>query len=192
MKPLTEPFVQIISAVAIVGQVFLAGMLLLFLASLFIPPAKRALLWLREGLAGSELWLAFVVALLATSGSLFFSEYSNFIPCHWCWLQRYAMYPLVPILLVAALLKRRLFTLLPLVVATVGVGIAAYHRYTEAFPSAASQGCRQGGGCLTPWLQNLAPFEYITIPTLALTAFALIILFLLLSLFPPRTDEPED
>ena len=188
MKPLTEPVVQIVSAFALVGQAFLLVMVVLAVTGLFFRPSRRAFDWLRVGLRGSELWIAFVIALLATAGSLFFSEYSNFIPCKLCWYQRYAMYPLVPILLLAAIFKHRLIAWFALAFAVVGAGIATWHRYVEANPSLESQGCKTGGGgCATKWLEGLAPLNYITIPTLALTAFALIIFFLLLWLFPPKS-----
>ena len=193
MKPLTEPVVQIVSAFALVGQVFLVVMVVLAVTGLFFGPSRRAFDWLRVGLRGSELWIAFVIALLATAGSLFFSEYSNFIPCKLCWYQRYAMYPLVPILLLAAIFKHRLVAWFALAVAVVGAGVATWHRYVEANPSLESQGCKTsgGGGCATNWLFGLAPLDYITVPTLALTAFALIIFFLLLALLPPREQEAQ-
>jgi disulfide bond formation protein DsbB len=193
VKPLTEPFIQIISGFAIVGQLFLLVMVVLAVTGLFFAPSRRAFDWLRDGLRGSELWIAFVVALLATGGSLFLSEYSNFIPCKLCWYQRYAMYPLVPILLLAALLKHRLIAWFALAVAVVGAGIAAWHRYVEINPSLESQGCKTsgGGGCATNWLEGRVPFDYITIPTLTLTAFGLIIFFLLLALFPPKSGAGE-
>lgn len=40
-------------------------------------------------------YLAWVIALVATVGSLFFSEVMNLPPCVLCWYQRIAMYPLV-------------------------------------------------------------------------------------------------
>ena len=48
------------------------------------------------------LWVAAVVALTATAGSLYFSEVAGFEPCALCWYQRIAMYPLVLILGIAA------------------------------------------------------------------------------------------
>ena len=43
----------------------------------------------------NALSMAFLVALLATLGSLYFSEVAHFEPCRLCWYQRIAMYPLV-------------------------------------------------------------------------------------------------
>src|SRR3989344_6942904 len=51
------------------------------------------------------LLLAFIISLLATSGSLFYSQIAGFEPCQLCWFQRIFMYPQT-ILLFMALLKR--------------------------------------------------------------------------------------
>jgi len=44
------------------------------------------------------LYFAWLVSVLATLGSLYFSEIKGFIPCDLCWFQRIFMYPLVVIL----------------------------------------------------------------------------------------------
>ena len=49
---------------------------------------------------------AWLVATLATAGSLYFSEVAGFAPCTLCWYQRIAMYPLV-VILGAAIVKRQ-------------------------------------------------------------------------------------
>ena len=43
---------------------------------------------MRDLLWGYELWGAFVVAAIATGGSLFFSQVADYIPCEFCWFQR--------------------------------------------------------------------------------------------------------
>ena len=149
MKPLTEPVVQIVSAFALVGQAFLVVMVVLAVTGLFFRPSRRAFDWLRVGLRGSELWIAFVIALLATAGSLFFSEYSGFIPCKLCWYQRYAMYPLVPILLLAAIFKHRLIAWFALAVAVVGAGIATWSTPSakNSVPHAGRAQCQRCDTC---------------------------------------------
>ena len=57
---------------------------------------------LRRALWGYELWLAFLVAALATGGSLYFSEIAHYVPCELCWYQRICMYPLAITTLLAA------------------------------------------------------------------------------------------
>ena len=122
----------------------------------------------RDTLAGSEVWLAAIVATVATAGSLFLSEIADFIPCKLCWFQRIAMYPLVLLMLVALAADRRAARyFLPLPV--VGLGVSVWHILVERGVVEDAQSCRISapGGCATKWIEELG---YITIPTLAATA----------------------
>ena len=80
---------------------------------------------------GYELWLAFLVAAVATGGSLFFSEIAHFVPCELCWFQRICMYPLSITTLLMAIANDQRATryLLPLPV--VGAGVSVYHLLVE-------------------------------------------------------------
>jgi hypothetical protein len=62
------------------------------------------------------------------------------------------------------------------------------HVDSERNPDAESQGCRQGASCATNWIEELG---YVTIPTLAGTAFATIIVLLLFARSRlPREHSP--
>ena len=61
----------------------------------------RARWWVVQNLGPHATLLAFVVAAVATAGSLYLSEVANFTPCTLCWYQRIAMYPLVVLLGIA-------------------------------------------------------------------------------------------
>src|SRR5512144_531683 len=127
-------------------QVFVAFILLVALVALAWPPARRLLVEIRDTLLRSELWVAWVVALIATLGSLFFSEYADFVPCRLCWFQRIAMYPLAIVLLVGALRRDvREAVQYAFVLPIVGAGVAIYHVYVEINPSAETAACRIGG-----------------------------------------------
>ena len=78
------------------------------------------------------------VATTSTLGSLYLSEVAKFPPCHLCWYQRIAMYPIVVILLVAAVRRdaRVKWYVLPIV--AIGVGISTYHYLIERFPDTVS------------------------------------------------------
>ncbi len=129
---------------------------------------------LRAALWGYELWAAFVVAALATGGSLFFSEIAGFVPCELCWYQRICMYPLSIITLLAALAGdyRVARYLLPL--PAVGACVSVYHLLVENGVVSQSSACLVSapGGCATKWIDE---FGFITIPTLSLAAFVLLI-----------------
>lgn len=126
-------------------------------------------------LAQQAVWLAWLVAAVATGGSLFFSQVAHFPPCQYCWYQRICMYPLSIILLVGALLRDRRVVLYAAVFPIVGALVSLYHIYIEVNPNEESASCRAGIPCSTRWIQE---FGYITIPRMALSAFALIAVLL--------------
>jgi disulfide bond formation protein DsbB len=185
-----ETVSTILAVLALLVQVLLAALALLALASLVSPRARAWLGELRETLLGTELWIAWAIALVATLGSLYFSEIADFPPCRLCWFQRIAMYPLAVLLLVAAL--RRDFrgaALYGLAFPVAGAAVAIYHVYIEQNPEAESAGCKIGGApCSVKWIDELG---YITIPVLALTAFLAIGALLLFALARARSVDPR-
>ena len=177
---MTQDTVIALSVLGVVGQVLVVLALvvgLLALVGVRAPlEAIRSLLW------GYELWGAFVVAAIATGGSLFYSEVAGFIPCELCWFQRLLMYPLsILTLLIAARGDNRAARyLVPLPV--VGAGTAIWHLLIQYDVIKEPKACSLSapGGCGTNWIANHS-FGYLSIPALALTAFLLIIGFLLLA-----------
>src|SRR5436189_1662418 len=184
---MTHDVVVLLAVLGVVGQVVFVVLLAIGLLALF--GIRRPLTQVRLWLEGYELWLAFLVAALATGGSLFFSEIAHFIPCELCWYQRICMYPLSITTLLAALAddRRTARYLLPLPL--VGAGVSVYHLLVENQIVGEAQTCRISapGGCALKWINE---FSYVTIPTLALTGFALIFAFLLVAAARPATVEP--
>jgi disulfide bond formation protein DsbB len=172
------------SYLGVAGQV-LVGLLLL-LALLWLAGVRAPLEAVRRWLWGYELWAAFVVASVATGGSLFYSQIEFFQPCELCWYQRLCMYPLsITLLLAAAFGANRVARyILPLPV--VGACVSIYHMLIQYGAIKEPTGCFRfgSGGCGFNWLsvpsQN-ASLGYLAIPTLALTAFLLLIAFLVLA-----------
>jgi disulfide bond formation protein DsbB len=169
-----------LAAAAVVIQVLLAIVLVVAIAGIWSQSARRLLTEARDSLLGSEIWIAWGFALVATAGSLFFSEVSQFIPCRLCWFQRIGMYPLAAILLIAAIRRdTRGGALYGLPLAIFGSIVSIYHIYIEHHPEAETASCKIGAPCATKWIEKLG---YITIPTLALTAFLAIIVLLSMAL----------
>jgi disulfide bond formation protein DsbB len=175
---LTHDGVVTLAALGVAGEV-LAGLLLLA-ALLRVAGVPGPLDLVRSSLWGYELWLAFVVAAIATGGSLFFSEIAHFVPCELCWFQRICMYPLSIVTLLAALAGDHRVSRYLLPLPLVGAGVSVYHLLVENGVVHQTQACQISapGGCATKWINE---FGYVTIPTLALTGFALAFAFLLLS-----------
>ena len=178
---ITPPIHHAIQAFAwagVVGQVIIVLFLLIGLLTLV--GVRAPLATLRGWLWGYELWAAFVVAAIATGGSLFFSQIAGFPPCELCWFQRICMYPLSILLLLMAWNgdNRAARYLFPLPI--VGACVSIYHLLIENKVIKEPTACLVSaqGGCGTKWINE---FGYITIPTLALTGFLLLIGFLVLA-----------
>lgn len=124
------------------------------------------------------LYLSWLISLVATLGSLYFSEIKFFLPCDLCWYQRIAMYPLVVILGIAAYYNDVKITKYVLPITIIGSLIALYHYMLEKIPGLASvKPCSKGIPCDVAWINW---FGFITIPFLSLLAFVSITILLFL------------
>jgi disulfide bond formation protein DsbB len=182
---MTHNTIVLLSVLGVIGQVLVGIMILIGLLALF--GVRGPLNGVRRLLWGYELWAAFVVAAIATGGSLFFSLIANFPPCELCWYQRICMYPLSILTLLMAWRgdNRAARYLLPLPI--VGACVSIYHLLIENAVIKEPNQCLQSapGGCAVKWINE---FGYMTIPTLALTGFLLLIGFLVLA----TTGEADD
>lgn len=126
-----------------------------------------------------SLYFAWVVSLIATLGSLYFSEIREFIPCEYCWYQRIFMYPLVIILGIATFKNDTSVKQYVLPVAAIGWLIALYHYMVQKIPGFAPiKPCVTGVPCNAQYINWL---DFITIPFLSLMAFTFIIVCMLLT-----------
>jgi disulfide bond formation protein DsbB len=179
--------IYIFSYLGVIAQVLVAILLLIGLLALF--GVRGPLDLLRRWLWGYELWAAFLVAAVATGGSLFYSEVAGFIPCEFCWFQRVYMYPLAIIVLLMAIWADNRTARYIVALPVVGAGISIYHMLIAygAITEPTACSITPGVGCNTHWLRG-EDFGYLEIPTLALTAFLLLIAFLVLA-SAGATDE---
>ncbi|PDW00888.1 disulfide bond formation protein B [Candidatus Chloroploca asiatica] len=127
------------------------------------------------GLTAATRHIALLSAMLATCGSLYFSEVLRWIPCELCWYQRILMYPLAVVLLVGILRDDRGLAWYGLPFSLSGIALSLYHylQVIQLIPPAACVGLVPCGiDYLTPILTG--PLSFIKIPFLALVAFGLI------------------
>ena len=123
-------------------------------------------------------FLSFIVASIATLGSLFFSEIMNFVPCSMCWYQRIFMYPLVLIFLINLLYPDdKLFKYsFPLVIT--GLSLSIYHNLLMfGLISEDLVPCVKGVPCSTVYINWLG---FITIPLLSFIAYAILFILLII------------
>lgn len=127
------------------------------------------LLWLKKNV----LYIAWAQALVATLGSLYFSEILHWAPCVLCWWQRIMMYPLVFIIAVGILRKTQDIEYFVLPFAFTGFAITVYHNLLQyGILSETLAPCVANIPCIT---NHYIGFGFITIPFLTLVAFAIII-----------------
>lgn len=131
-------------------------------------------------------YLAWLVALAATLGSLYFQYVLNFPPCVLCWFQRIAIYPLVLIIPVGIVRKDSSLPLYVLPLSIVGACVAVYHNllYYNIIPESLAP-CVQGISCTTKLIEW---FGFITIPLLSLIAF-IVVIFLMLVAWKGKNRE---
>ena len=124
------------------------------------------------------IFLAFLTSLIATFGSLFFSEIMNFIPCSLCWYQRIFMYPLVFIFLINLLFPDDKVFKYAFTLGFIGWVISVYHNLLmfKIIPEKLSP-CVQGIPCSVDYLNWLG---FITIPLLSFFAYTIILILLII------------
>lgn len=126
----------------------------------------------------SEVYLfsAWVLSLIATLTSLFFSHFLHLPPCNLCWYQRICMFPLILILGVGFSTQdpRNHFYSLPLSIA--GWLLATYHNllYYKWIPETLSP-CSAGASCTE---KQLEIWGFIGIPLMSWLGFTAILILL--------------
>jgi len=162
--------VTILSVMVIVAQLI---MLIVAGSALLGRQGKNSVLdfFTKHGLV-----LMLIATLVATCGSLFFSEIAGWNPCKYCWIQRIFMYPVAVMLPIAIWKRDRGIARYILALSIIGACYAAYHYYIQMYDIVASPlnpatPCDASGeSCVkTPFVE----FGYITVPMMALTAFLL-------------------
>ncbi len=120
------------------------------------------------------LLFAWIVSIIATLGSLYFSEIKGFIPCEFCWYQRILMYPQSIILGIAYFKKNNEIKSYLLPLSIIGACFSTVH-YLQQKVGMFGDACTSLVPCSGQYINW---FGFVTIPFLALTAFLMIIFFL--------------
>jgi disulfide bond formation protein DsbB len=121
----------------------------------------------------TPLFLAWIVALLATAGALFLGEVMGMTPCVLCWYQRIALFPLVVVLGMGLFDVDGRSGRYAMPLAWAGWGIALYQ--CLLFWGVVSEGltpCGKGASCADADLQVAGG---VPIPLLSLIAFTAIL-----------------
>lgn len=132
----------------------------------------------KNNLAWNLIFFCWIIATIATLGSLFFSEIMGLKPCVLCWYQRIFIYPLVVILFIGMFPLEKNVVRYALPLAVIGWFFAVYHYllYSGYIPESL-QPCDQEASCADI---NLELLGFITIPMLSILSFTAIIVLLVL------------
>ena len=149
---------------------------------------RRAIRGVRSTIAPWATELALVVAMVAMGGSLYLSEVAHLVPCELCWYQRIAMYPTALLLARAAVGRDVALARSVRVLAMPGAAISIYHYQLERFPEQASAVCSSLAPCSATLMWQ---FHHVSIPWMALVAFATIVTVLTLAGGQHRRVEEE-
>jgi disulfide bond formation protein DsbB len=185
----TTNFFLVLTLVA--DAVVVAG-LLLGIAALVSKRARAGALDVARFIGPQAVLVAWIVAIVTTLGSLYYSEHAGYLPCELCWYQRILMYPLVIVLGVGWLRRDRKvwMTAAPFVV--IGAPLSLYHWLVERVPSfAESSSCSIVAPCTTPYFEKLG---FVTLAWMCLSSFLLIGTLLALSVVAQRAEaaRPTD
>lgn len=164
---------EVTTVFAVLGVVGAVGALLAIVGALLPPTRPTVLATLRR----QGYPLAWVVATVATLGSLYLSEIADFPPCRLCWFQRIAMYPLVVVLGVGWWRREASPRLIAFVLAGVGLAVNLWHVAVEIRPSLEGSSCDPNNPCALRWIEVWGVW---TIPRLATVAFVLVLTLLAL------------
>lgn len=115
------------------------------------------------------LFAAWLVAAVATGGSLFLSQVIGLPPCVLCWYQRIFLFPLVVVLGFGLFPTDRRAVRYALPLVALGWLVAGYHNlvYAGVVPESL-QPCTRGVSCSE---ESLELFGVLSIPLLSLLAF---------------------
>ena len=172
MEALKEFISNSLTQLTLIASIFI----LITLLVIIIKPLRK-IKFIQEGISyfrsKALLWSG-IIALVATTGSLFFSDVLGYNPCKLCWYQRIFMYPIV-ILAIVALSKKSKETMNYIVsLAFIGAPIALYHYLMQRGLVEASN-CTIVGYSSSCSSTFMLDYGFITIPFMALVAFILII-----------------
>ena len=144
------------------------GIVIVLAVSLISKKENKFVIFWRKHALG----FAFIVALLSMLGSLGYSNVIGYTPCTLCWFQRICMYSQVVILAIALCKRDRGALVYSFWLSSAGILFSAYHCLLErGFVPDGFCTATGGVSCAQNYVFILG---YITIPMMALSAFALI------------------
>jgi disulfide bond formation protein DsbB len=116
--------------------------------------------------------LSFIISAGGVVGSLLYSELVGYAPCVLCWIMRVLLYPQALLFGLALWWKEKMVLPYACALSIIGGIVALYHSYTQLGGTSLTPCTSTGGACSKVFVLE---FGYISIPMMAFTIFALLI-----------------
>jgi disulfide bond formation protein DsbB len=159
-------------------------------AALLSHRARDAWQGVARAFGPQALLVAWIVAIVTTLGSLYYSEHAGFIPCELCWYQRILMYPLVIVLGVGWLRRDRKAWIMAAPFVVIGAPVSLYHWLVERVPSfAEGSSCSIVAPCTAPYFEKLG---FVTLAWMCLSSFLLIGVLLVVAALAARQEATRE
>lgn len=170
-----ENIVAGIELLTFVSSLFVGLLVILFILKFVLKKDTKLYQGIVHFLQDHYLFLGFLVSLVATLGSLFYSDVMLYNPCKLCWYQRIFMYPQAVLFLIAMKTKRNWSIVWnSLILSVIGGLIAGYH-YLMQIGLVADSGCDVVGYSAKCSEYFGLSYGFITIPFMSLIAFVLLV-----------------
>jgi disulfide bond formation protein DsbB len=185
------PLVQNVTTIASFFTV-LADIAAVILFIVFVTPLKEAGTGekVTRWVGRHSIWLAFTVCAASLAGSIFYSGFAGFQPCELCWWQRIFLYPQTILLAIAYFTDDEHIHKYSIALSSFGFVIAAYNVWLQ-FGGSSIGPCSVAAGAVPCSLRYFLDFGYVTLPTMSLTAFGLLLVIMLFRRRHKRTLASE-
>lgn len=173
-----EIVASVLELLTLLSTIFIFLLLVLFILKFVFKTKTKLYDKTVHFLQDHYLFLGFIISLVATAGSLFYSNIMGYVPCKLCWFQRIFMYPQPILFLIAMNIKNNDFkSIIPnsLILSVIGFFIAGYH-YLLQINVLTSSGCDVVGYSTNCSEFFSLSYGFITIPMMSFIAFTLLII----------------
>ncbi len=165
---MTEFVTLILTTSTVISHVIIFVVLFILISKKQFKVAYQFNLRIKKYLKASHKWFPFLIVLIGSLSSLYYSEVSGFLPCELCWYERIAMYPLVPFLLVGWIMNENIFLKWSILLTVPGIILTIYHYQLQLTQFSINEICDLTVPCTERWIWE---YGYISMPMMALTIF---------------------
>lgn len=180
MNPIVPPIAKTLAVLTVITDAGIVLYLVSWALGLVLKPIKKLRTNLLDAFTPPARILAFLVALVSMSGSLFYSDVAKYTPCLLCWWQRIFMYPQTLLIAMGIVKNDKNVADYSIGLSFVGGIIALYHYYIQ-LGGRSFFTCEQVGFSVACSQRFSLEFGYVSIPMMALSAFIAIIILMSLA-----------